>query len=58
VYLGSRYLTAVNLSAATTQRQALVALPAQSSVFSGTLRITSRSAGKLVQIDGLAVRRT
>ena len=58
VYLGGRYLTAVNLSAATTQRQALVALPAQSSVFSSTLRITSRSAGKLVQIDGLAVRRT
>jgi hypothetical protein len=58
VYLGGRYLTAVNLTAATTQRQALIALPAQSSLFSGTVKITSRSAGKLVQIDGLAVRRT
>ncbi len=58
VYLGGRYLTAVNLTAATTQRQTLIALPAQSSLYSGTVKITSRSAGKLVQIDGLAVRRT
>jgi hypothetical protein len=58
VYLGSRYIGAVNLYAATTQRQVLIALPAQSSVFVGTLRITSRSTGKLIQIDGVAVRRT
>jgi hypothetical protein len=58
VYLGGRYISAVNLHASTTQRQAVIALPAQASMFSGTLKITTRSTGKLVQIDGLAVRRT
>lgn len=58
VYLGTRYIGAVNLYSATTQRQVLIALPAQTTLFSGTLKITSRTAGKLVQIDGLAVRRT
>jgi hypothetical protein len=58
VYLGTRYLTAINLYAATTQRQALISLPAQTSVLGGTLRIATRSTGKLVQIDGLAIRQT
>ncbi|ONI78408.1 hypothetical protein BWI15_00575 [Kribbella sp. ALI-6-A] len=59
VYAGGKYIGAVNLASATTQRQAIVALPVQSAVFSGTLTFTVRSAtGKFVQIDGLAVRRT
>jgi len=58
VYLGTTYIGSVNLYAATTQRQTVIALPAQASVFSGTLKVTTRSSGKLVQIDGLAVRRT
>jgi hypothetical protein len=58
VYLGGKYIGAVNLWASTTQRQVVIGLPAQSSLFSGTLRITTRSTGKLVQIDGLGVRRT
>jgi hypothetical protein len=58
VYLGGKYLTAVNLWTSTTQRQVVIGLPAQSSVFGGTLTITTRSTGKLVQIDGLGVRRT
>jgi hypothetical protein len=57
VYLGGKYIGAVNLWASTTQRQVVIGLPAQSSVFSGTLTIASRSTGKLIQIDGLAVRR-
>jgi len=58
VYLGSRYLTAINLYAATTQRQVLIGLPAQASALSGTLRVATRTTGKLVQIDGLAIRQT
>ncbi len=58
VYLGTRYIGAVNLYSTTTQRQVLIALPAQTTLFSGTLKLTSRTAGRLVQIDGLAVRRT
>ncbi|MEN3263186.1 choice-of-anchor D domain-containing protein [Pseudonocardia sp.] len=58
VYLGTRYITAINLYAATTQRQVLISLPVQTSLFSGALRVSSRSTGKLIQIDGLAVRRT
>ncbi|TCN41217.1 WD40 repeat protein [Kribbella orskensis] len=58
VYLGTRYLTTINLYAATTQRQVLIGIPAQTSAISGTLRIATRSTGKLVQIDGLAIRQT
>ncbi|TDO44044.1 WD40 repeat protein [Kribbella sp. VKM Ac-2527] len=59
VYAGGKYIGAVNLAAATTQRQAVIPLPVQSTVFSGTLTFTVRSAtGKFVQIDGLAVRRS
>ncbi|WP_432946212.1 hypothetical protein ACQPXM_07635 [Kribbella sp. CA-253562] len=59
VYAGGKYIGAVNLASATTQRQAIVALPVQSAVFSGTLTFTVRSAtGKFVQIDGLGVRRS
>jgi hypothetical protein len=58
VYLGTRYLTTINLYAATTQRQVLIGIPAQTSAISGTLRIATRSTGKLVQIDGVAIRQT
>jgi hypothetical protein len=57
VFLNDRYLTGINLSATTTQRQVLIPLPVQSTTFTGTLKITSRSSGKLIQVDGLAVRR-
>jgi hypothetical protein len=37
----------------------MIPLPVQSTMFSGTLKFTVRSATrKLVQIDGLAVRRS
>ena len=58
VYLGSRYITSVNLYATPTQRQAVITLPARATLFSGTLKVTTRSTGKLVQVDGLGVRRT
>jgi hypothetical protein len=58
VYLGGRYFGAVNLWASTTQRQVVIGLPAQGSLYDGTLKITTRSTGKLVPIDGLGVRRT
>jgi hypothetical protein len=58
VYAGNRYLATVNLAYSTTQRQVLLGLPVQSTLFSGTLKFVSASTGKLVQIDGLAVGRT
>jgi hypothetical protein len=59
VYASGKYIGAVNLASTTTQRQAVIPLPAQSTVFSGTLTFTVRSATrKFVQIDGLAVRRS
>jgi hypothetical protein len=59
VYAGGKYVGAVNLASATTQRQAVMPLPVQASLFSGTLTFTVRSpSGKFVQIDGLGVRRS
>jgi hypothetical protein len=59
VYLGSTRLGVVSLAATTTQRQVLLALPALTSARSGTLRIAITSpSGRLVQIDGIAIRRT
>ncbi|GAA3587408.1 choice-of-anchor D domain-containing protein [Kribbella ginsengisoli] len=58
VYAGSKYLTTLNLASPTTQRQVLLGLPVQTTLFSGTLTFSTRSTGKLVQIDGLAVGRT
>ncbi|MFI6716424.1 choice-of-anchor D domain-containing protein [Kribbella sp. NPDC050470] len=58
VYLGTRYLTTINLYAATTQRQVVIGLPVQTTAITGTLRISTRSTGKLVQIDGLSIRQT
>jgi len=36
----------------------VIPLPLQSGVFTGTLKLTSRSSGNLVQLDGLAVRKS
>jgi hypothetical protein len=58
VYAGNRYLTTINLAYSTTQRQVLLGFPVQSTLFSGTLIFSTRSSGKLIQIDGLAVGRT
>ncbi|MGH3369371.1 MAG: hypothetical protein ACRDPR_05165 [Nocardioidaceae bacterium] len=59
VYLGTTRLGSVNLAASTTQRKVLIALPALTAPRSGTLRIVVTSAsGRLVQIDGVAIRRT
>ena len=59
VYLGSTRLGVVSLAASTTQRQMLLALPALTSARSATLRIAITSpSGRLVQIDGIAIRRT
>jgi hypothetical protein len=52
VYLGTKYIGSVNLYAATTQRQAVIALPAQASVFSGTLKITTGPAGSSCRSTG------
>ena len=58
VYAGSKYLTTVSLAYPTTHYQVVLGLPVQSTLFSGTLTLRTVSAGKLVQIDGLAVGRT
>jgi len=58
VYLGSTYIGTVNLFAATTAWQVVIPLPLHSGVFTGTLKLTSRSSGNLVQLDGLAVRKS
>jgi WD40 repeat protein len=58
VYAGSKYLTTLNLAYPTTHRQVLIGLPVQTTLFNGTLTFSTRSTGKLVQIDGLAVGRT
>jgi len=56
VYLSGRLFTTVNLRAASTQRRALISLPAFSQRTT-TVTLKVMSSGKLVQIDGLAVAR-
>ncbi|MEU4196121.1 choice-of-anchor D domain-containing protein [Kribbella sp. NPDC026611] len=58
VYAGNRLLTTVNLAYPTTHYQVVLGLPVQSTLFNGTLTVRTVGAGKLVQIDGLAVGRT
>jgi hypothetical protein len=58
VYLGSRYLTTVNLTYPTTHYQVVLGLPVQSTLFSGTLTVRTLTTGRTIQIDGLAVGRT
>ncbi|WP_432946172.1 hypothetical protein ACQPXM_07525 [Kribbella sp. CA-253562] len=58
VYYGGRSVGAVSLYKATTEYQAVLALPTPAAFLSGTVQLTVRDAGKTNQIDGLAVRKT
>ena len=56
VYIGSTKIGSVSLAYSTTRRQSVLALPV-TSLRNGTLSVVVTSAaGKLVQIDGVAVR--
>ncbi|WP_157979864.1 TolB family protein [Kribbella monticola] len=58
VYYGGKSVGTVNLNNATTQYQAVIALPTPATFLSGTVQLTVRSPYMSHQIDGLAVRRT
>jgi hypothetical protein len=58
VYYNGKYVGAVNLYKATTEYQAIVPLPVPATFLTGSVLLTTRAAGKVNQIDGLAVRRT
>ncbi|ONI78427.1 hypothetical protein BWI15_00695 [Kribbella sp. ALI-6-A] len=58
VYYGGRSAGTINLNNATTQYQAVIALPTPAAFLSGTVQLTVRSPAMTHQIDGLAVRRT
>lgn len=58
VYYGGKSVGTVNLNNATTQYQAVIALPTPTAFLSGTVQLTVRDASMTHQIDGLAVRRT
>jgi hypothetical protein len=58
VYYNGKYVGAVNLYKATTEYQAIVPLPVPATFLTGSVLLTTRVAGKVYQIDGLAVRRT
>jgi hypothetical protein len=58
VFVGSTRVGRVDLSADTTRRQQVIALPASTSVRSGKLTIRVTSSGKRVEIDGIAFRQS
>ncbi|WP_371405635.1 hypothetical protein OHA10_08585 [Kribbella sp. NBC_00662] len=58
VYYNGKYVGAVNLYKATTEYQAVIPLPVPASFLTGSVLLTTRVAGKVYQVDGLAVRRT
>jgi hypothetical protein len=58
VFVGSTRVGRVDLTADTTQRQQVIALPASSSVRTGKLTVRVTSSGKRVEIDGVAFRRS
>lgn len=58
VYYNGKYVGAVNLYKATTEYQALVPLPVPATLLTGSVLLTTRVAGQIHQIDGLAVRRS
>ncbi|GAB2639249.1 hypothetical protein GCM10009743_12920 [Kribbella swartbergensis] len=58
VYYNGKYVGVVNLYKATTEYQAVVPLPLPATFLTGSVLLTTRVAGKVYQIDGLAVRRT
>jgi hypothetical protein len=57
VYYNGKYVGAVNLYKATTEYQAVIPLPVPASFLTGSVLLTTRVAGKVYQVDGLAVRR-
>src|SRR4029453_13090995 len=54
VYYNGKYVGAVNLYKATTEYQAIVPLPVPATFLTGSVLLTTRAAGKVNQIDGLA----
>lgn len=58
VYYNGKSVGVVDLSSPSLQYQALVPLPVTASFLTGSVLLTTRTAGKVYQIDGLAVRRT
>jgi hypothetical protein len=58
VYYNGKSAGIVDLSSPSLQYQAIVPLPVPATFLTGSVLLTSRTAGKVYQIDGLAVRRT
>ena len=57
VFYNGKSVGIVNLSYEATVYQAIVPLPVPASFLTGSVLLTTRTAGKVYQIDGLAVRR-
>ena len=58
VYYNGKSVGVVNLAYDATVYQAVVPLPVPATFLTGSVLLTTRTAGKVYQIDGLAVRRT
>jgi hypothetical protein len=58
VFIGGTRVGRLDLTAPTTQRQQLIALPVQPKVLTGKLTIRSTTADRTVAIDGVAFRRS
>jgi hypothetical protein len=58
VYYGGKYVGVVNLAYSATAYRSILPLPVPSTFLTGSVLLTTRTAGKVYQIDGLAVRRT
>lgn len=58
VFYNGKSVGSVNLYKATTEYQAIVPMPVPATFLTGSVLLTTRVAGKVYQLDGLAVRRT
>jgi hypothetical protein len=58
VYYNGKSVGIVNLAYDATVYQSIVPLPVPATFLTGSVLLTTRTAGKVYQIDGLAVRRT
>ncbi|MCC5947452.1 MAG: PD40 domain-containing protein [Nitriliruptoraceae bacterium] len=58
VFIGTTRVGRLDLTAPTTRRQQVIALPVQPAVRTGRLTIRTTSSGRPVAIDGVAVRRS
>jgi hypothetical protein len=58
VFVGTTRVGRLDLTASSTRRQQVIALPVQTNVRSGKLTIRTTSTGRTVAIDGVAVRRS